>query len=333
MNYGDTASEDLTAKMSDADFWNPLAIALPVARQLPTDFWLPSGLQLHALAIEQPAVSPDLQYDFWAPHAASEPEDNRLPPDWGMDRSLPWFDPELRENPYFVDDGLAPSQFLAMRRGRWLAMLAYLPSPRRRASFAEYFGELFQRFPTQQTFRALSDLALADVDADTIRSACDFRIDFLETPLFHARRSPSSRAAYPYHDPSSMLSWRRAVRIVSLSGGDPSSIIEDRWYSEWLDLPTEHALYWAYLDYVEWRIKVWSLGYWAFQAETPRVGATLDDHTLDEIYQLRKFSRTGRLVHGESNVIGPADGLPSRDLISALRVKDGNYSRHQLLDN
>jgi hypothetical protein len=280
------------------DFWDPLPAEYAPSGQSSLDYWQPAA----AARIAPSAPSPVEERDFWAVEGYPEEAGNVEPSvDWGNDSALPWFDPNLADSLYILDISAPSPESMAARRSRWLVQLLDIPEPRRRESYSAFFAEIFTAFPKEQTFRALSDLAVSDVSPDSVRSGCEFRLAFLESPKLASRRSAGNAAPYVYHEPEAMLSWRRAVKISELCSGDnPADFIDDDWFIEWLRLRSGHALYWSYLDYVEWRMRAAYLGY---------LGSGLDV-SMDEAARRPKVERlgllpnTGQLYRGQTDIVG-----------------------------
>jgi hypothetical protein len=152
----------------------------------------------------------------------------------------------------------------------------------------------------------LSDIAVAGADAESMKNGCSFRVAFLETPKLSSRRSASARQPAPYHDPAALLSWKRAIRLAEICQSyDPIDLLNDDWYDEWIALSLGDALYWSYLDYIEWRLVSAALGY--FEIQLPRFRSEWTDSELtSSLLPPFSFSHSGRLYRGQTEVVGVA---------------------------
>ncbi|WP_417307979.1 hypothetical protein [Devosia sp.] len=308
-------------RLSPTDYWNPIAECerrIDVLSDALHDFWQPDPAPSEPPSAE-PSGSPPPS-DFW--YIGASPVASDVPPvDWGAQSALPWFDPDLSSNPFILDD--APlGRSLAERRSRWLVQLLDIPEQRRRQRLASFFHEVFAAFPLQQTFKALSDMAVSGVDADSMRNGCAFRIEFLDTPKLAARRSFRARQPAPYHDPAAMLSWKRAVRLAELcNGGELVDAIDEDWHREWLALSFGEPLYWSYLDFIEWRLFSASLGYLEPELQSYRTEWT--DVRLPSLsISARRFSHAIGLRWGPTDVIGTCQ--ESRSHFDYVRRGRGN---------
>jgi hypothetical protein len=341
MDYasGNTVGVRTGARPAERDFWNPVPDTrydLPVESP-ELDFWLPPALRQakvgDAARVEQ--QRPSQTVDFWSSVAAEDQLSDDVAParDWGSDGSLPWYDPDLGENPYVVIVEPPSPLSMAARRGRWLSQLLDVPQPKRREMFAQFFGELFEQFPSQQTFRALSDLAIGSIDPEAMRSGCSFRMAFLNSPKLASRRSARTKVPTAYHEPEAMLSWRRAVRLSEACGGDdPSDFIQDDWYLEWIELEVGHPLYWSYLDYLECRLRVNSSGYWDLAPKRSAGATGLDETTKRDLTRLVSYSRTAGLARGQTDIIGVAYPEPHTPHIVPRSSRGRTGARPELLD-
>lgn len=321
------------AREAALDFWNPTASPPPSRVDTDgSDFWLPAALQEAERKLCETWFGADLTTsledgaslvhvavgDYWSPVEADEAKEPKGE-DWGHGTILPWFDPEAHDNPFVVAPERPSSEKLATKRGRWLAQLADIPEPRRRAQFAEFFAEIFERFPSANTFRALSELAIDDIDPEAIRNGCAFRIEFLETPklAYHRRFSNGVPLAYP--DPAALLSWRRAVRLaVHCDGENPSTIVDDDWFLDWIALDPDHPSHRSYLDYIEWRIYARYDGDWEHN-QGRALTRPVDGSFAHEIRWLTSRSRIGLLAMGQRDIVGVAYPDPRSPRIVSSR--------------
>lgn len=296
-----------TQESPPQDFWNPVSdiqSRLDALSDALQDYWQPTITSDFDTPESRDAQTSDT-YDFWSLDDIT-PATKDAAHDWGAEAALPWFDHNLADNPYIVDDSPSSAPSIAERRSRWLVQLLDIPEERRRVRFAAYFQEVFELFPFQQTFISLSELAVDGVAAESVLNGCAFRLAFLQTPKLASRRAAGMRLPYPYHEPASLLSWKRAVRLSELCQGcDPSDLLDDDWYNEWLALCVDDALYWSYLDYIEWRFASSALGYWALELSRSRSEWT-DAGLVYSLTTSRSFSRAGGLYRGQTDVIGSA---------------------------
>jgi hypothetical protein len=319
------------------DFWNPVPSAnksSDIEGNSGHDFWQPLAGVVPALqAGSQDSPQPLAEaFDYWSPVSDSEAVEAPSS-DWSNTSALPWFDPTLTENPYTFSTERPSAQTLAERRGRWLAQLLEVPEQRRRIRYATTFAELFEQFPSQPTFRALIDLALAGVEPDTLVNGCMFRCSFLDTRRLHARRSAKQFASYTSSEPESVLSWRRAVRLAQLCGGnDPTDYIDESWYFDWLELSFGNELYWVYLDYIEWRLKAMSHDYLDPHCVVRSKNSALE--TLRNIGEGRILSqsRTGELIRGPADHVGVLYAQPVSPNMTLRRAFGKTYADRKLLD-
>ena len=292
------------------DFWNPVPDqGTKVFRNQDEegDFWLPVAIREQddfagsAPKGELLGASEDYWWDGAEAIASTVAHK-----DWEETASLPWFDPHLSSNPYIVSTNPRSAQTHAERRGRWLAQLLEIPLTKERQKYARLLAEVFEQFPSQATFLALSDIAIAGVAPDALASGCAFRCDFRNTSALASRRYLSQRTPYAAHDALSLLSWRRAVRMAELCRGEnPTDHIDPDWYFDWLTIPRESELYSSYLDYVEWRLRAAALGY-----NSPHQRAS--DRSYREITLLHPSCRTGEFSRGQSDHVGVLYAEPMR---------------------
>ncbi len=321
-------------RLPSSDFWNPVAETkhrLDALSGLLQDFWQPAvGKEIQEPPQEDVAAPAESPNDFWSfDNVPMSP--NAVPEDWGEQAPLPWFDPELAENPFIVQDHPPSVYSMAERRSRWLVQLLDIPEKGRRRTLALYFHELFEEFPFQQTFVALSDIAKGGANADSLKNGCEFRLTFLNTPTLASRRSVGSRQPSPYHNPGALLSWKRAVRLAELCHGHtPSDIIDDDWFQEWLALQFGDVLYWSYIDYIEWRLRSADLGYIVLDLPHSRE-EWMDADLRSSLLPPRSFSRSGSLHRGQTDIIGVAYPEPNSPSIY-IRSRRGTFdARSRLL--
>lgn len=280
--------------------------------QAQNDYWQPVIVPARGLA----SAAAEEQGDFWSLDLLDVGVESPVTgDDWGSGAALPWFDPDLSENLYLLDTDAPSLETVADRRGRWLVQLLDIPEQRRRTTYGVFFAELFEAFPEQQTFRALSELAVSGASPDSLRSGCSFRMTFLDSPKLATRRFARGGATYVYHEPEAMLSWRRAVRIAeSCWGRDPEEVIDDDWFASWLQLRSGHALYWSYLDFIEWKLKIANLGYYEDNA------ANVGDGQPRKNEYARLIPDAARLYRGQTDIVGVLVEQPPIAKFIARRV-------------
>jgi len=289
-----------------ADFWNPVPPGSILGRSSAAsfDFWQPvTAVPAHKPAAAIPAATSARAADFWSLSELPEAP-TRSPSDWAEGLSLPWFDRDLRDNPYLLTLEPPSSLSMAGRRGRWLAQLLDVPELARRTKYASFFSELFERFPSQRTFQTLAEFAVAEINPQSVRNGCEFKLFCLDTPRLSSRRSPRSSVPST-SDIETAISWRRAIRLSQTCGGDnPTDYVDDDWYDEWLEMPASDALYWSYLDYVEWRLVAKAAGYEDAQRTTPIKRSNIDGLRVWGIGPLPSYSRTSQLIRGLGDHVG-----------------------------
>ena len=273
------------------------------------DPWEPARIDVPALRLV-PTVHELRHADFWDP-LPPDPRPDMLShqrgADWFDAVALPLFDAHASESPFEQPVRPSVSESEAARHARWLTSLLDVPSPTTRKAVIARLTELFSQFDHPNTFRALSDLALDDVSADDLLTAYQLKMAWANTPKLWCVR-PSKRAAPVISDRShTMLTWTKATRLASLSGGVAAElIIDEDWFDDWLIVPFGDPAFWSFLDYAIWRREAFAAGVLDLPRELRRTDengpprANFDGNAIDGV-ALGSRSRTGQLMRLRSD--------------------------------
>jgi hypothetical protein len=216
--------------------------------------------------------------------------------DWTADCILHPFQPGASENPFAVRFRPKAPEDIAAKRARWLVSLLDVSEQRRRREYIRFFEALFHTFDHHSTYHAVASLALDErIAADVLVEACRFRACFLEKPDWWALRPLGGGVVRPAHG-AGLLGWRAALRMVQLCGACPEEIIEDEWFSDWLDLPLDDRLRWRFVDYIEARLSLFAAGVWEQVGADRRTDRTCDWKRMHGLSAGSDFARTASLI-------------------------------------
>jgi hypothetical protein len=171
-----------------------------------------------------------------------------------------------------------------------------VPDRRRRESFRASFADYLSANPSKRLFQKLVDLALADVAADALLSACELRSIWRDNPRWWFVRSRGYHQPYQARSGGSLLTWPKALAICECSDGVPvEALIEDDWLDDWWALSYPSPGYWGFVDYCVERCRVGP-------EANIRLFATNRSAHAGALRQIvNNYSRTGNLVRGHTD--------------------------------
>jgi hypothetical protein len=267
------------------------------------DPWMPSPSSPNGRSSRQQETSgSEVAWIWHLPKKTPSPKEPPEPKfrDWWFHEAKRNNKPVLRQSPFGLNLDVPGPSNLHQKRARWLVNLLDVAEPRRRISFIRFFEDLFSEMNHHSTYAALADLALDEpVAGDHLVEACRFRIVFMQRSQWWALRN--SFGVYVPGSGSSLLGWKRSLRLVRLVGGDPSPLIEDDWYGDWLQLPRNDPHSHRYVDYVEARLTLMSDGIWDGDILVERkVNRTSDWRRTYGLPGASPYARTATLINLKS---------------------------------
>jgi hypothetical protein len=215
--------------------------------------------------------------------------------DWALHAPLPGYSPGARENPFIVNLKPRTAEDIGSRRARWLVSLLDVPEPRRRRDLIRFFEHLFATHEHHATYHALAKLALdEEIRAELLVDSCCFRQNFLERQDWWAvRHGPTIAYAASGQN---LMGWRRALKFVRMCGGDPSGVIDDDWFHDWMELPHQDPSRMRFVDYLEARLALYAAGVWESIQFDRCADRTVEWKRGNGLPGASEFARTASLI-------------------------------------